>query len=69
MWANRPLPDWFQIHHDARILGVPVYPAKSAREVPYYIRLQARAYHEALRAAGIRVARKNEYVGVIAPSF
>lgn len=51
MWAERPLPVWFWTHNDARLSRVPVWPASSIRDVPLYIRLQAREYHEALREA------------------
>lgn len=64
IWENLPLPDWFWKHQDARLCRVPVFAAPDVGQVPFYIRMEAREYHEALREARQRLGRKHGYFGV-----
>jgi hypothetical protein len=63
------MPEWFWTHHDARLNRVPVFPADNIRDVPYYVRLEAREYHEALRESRMKVAKQHKYFPVITPEF
>ncbi len=46
------------------IMGIPIFEAKTIRQVPLYVRWRVRTVHELMKAASMKIAGQNKAFGV-----